>query len=81
MKLRLSMSVIGLSLKENERDGKKFYQMSIDQDGEAGSMAITEDAYKKIAGTFRRFSPCNVVCEYSDQYKYMRIVDIVQGRQ
>lgn len=80
MRLKLTMQVIGLSLRENERDGKKFYQMSIDQDGEAGSLPVTNEAYQKIAGTFRKYAPTQITCEYSDQYKYMRVTDIVQGR-
>ena len=81
MKVRFIANAIGLSLKENEgKDGKKFYQISIDQDGEAGSLPITDDVFKNIAPTFKKYSPVTMTCEYNDQYKYVRVIALQQGR-
>ena len=45
MKTKVMMSAVGLSLKVNEGKNGTFYQVSIDQDGEAGSLSMTEDAF------------------------------------
>ena len=80
MKLKTTISVIGLSLKENEsKDGRKFYQISVDQDGEAGSLPLSEDAYNSIKTTFKRFSPYDLITEYNDQYKSLRVTGIKAG--
>ena len=80
MKVKFNMVAIGLSLKEVEgREGRKYYQISIDQDGEAGSMAITEQAYLDNKGIFKKYSPCTLTCEYNDQYKTCRVLALSQG--
>ena len=79
MKTKVMMSAIGLSIKENEgTDGKKFYKMSIDQDGEAGSLSMSEEAYKMIAASFKKYSPVSLTCEFNDQYKTLRIIGVSQ---
>lgn len=79
MKVRMSFSCIGLSIKETEgKDGKKFHQISIDQEGEAGTLPITEDCYRSLAGTFKKYSPCSITAEWNDQYKYMRVIAVSQ---
>ena len=80
MKIKFNVSAIGLSLKETEgKDGKKFHQISIDQDGEAGSIPLTEEAYKLHSSTFKKYSPVTLTCEYNDQYKYCRVIGLNQG--
>lgn len=80
MKLKTSLTVVGLSLKENEgKEGNKFYQISVDQDGEAGVLPMTEEAYKSIAGTFKKYVPTSLIVEYNDQYKNFRVIGISQG--
>ena len=77
MKNKMSMQCIGLSLKVNEsKDGKNYYQISIDQDGEAGSISLSEDAYKSIKDTFKKYVPYQLTVEYNDQYKSLRVVGI-----
>lgn len=77
MKNKLIMSAIGLSLKVNDgKDGKHYYQVSVDQDGEAGSLPISEDVYNNIKDTFKKYSPYNFTCEYNDQYKTLRVIGI-----
>lgn len=81
MKTKMSLNAIGLSMKETDgKDGKKFYQMSIDQDGEAGTLPITEEVYKNNSATFKRYSPVSLIVEYNDQYKYLRVIGLTQGR-
>lgn len=81
MKTKMIMSAIGLSMKETDgKDGKKFYQMSIDQDGEAGTLPITEEVYKSNSATFKKYSPVSLTLEYNDQYKYLRVIGMQQGR-
>ena len=80
MKVKFTLSAIGLSLKETEgKDGKKFHQISIDQDGEAGVLPLTEEAYKISSATFKKYSPVTLSCEYNDQYKYLRVIGLTQG--
>lgn len=81
MKIRMVMQAIGLSMKEIKgKNGNKFYQLSIDQDGEAGVLPITEEMYKANVSTFKKYSPVSLTLEYNDQYKYMRCVGLSQGR-
>lgn len=80
MKLSFNLSCIGLSMKENDgKDGKKFYQISIDQEGEAGVLPMTDEVYKMHSATFKKFSPVTLKCEYNDQYKYLRVTGLTQG--
>lgn len=80
MKLRTKLSVIGLSLKVNEgKEGNKFYQISVDQDGEAGTLPMTEEAYLNIEKTFNKYYPTELTCEFNDQYKSMRVVGATQA--
>ena len=80
MKTKVLFNCVGLSLKEEKgKDGQSFYKMSVDQDGEAGTFSMTEDAYKSIVGTFARYKPCSVTAEFNDQYKSMRIIGVSQG--
>lgn len=79
MRVKLMISCIALSIKETVgNEGRKFYQMSIDQDGEAGNISMSEEAYKSIQNTFKKYSPVTLSCEYNDQYKTMRIVGASQ---
>ena len=81
MKTKMMLSAIGLSMKETDgKDGKKFYQLSIDQDGEAGTLPITEEVYKNNSPTFKKYSPVTLTVEYNDQYKYLRVIGLSQGR-
>lgn len=75
MKTKLSMNCIGLSLKDNvSKEGRHFYQMSVDQEGEAGTIAMTEECYLSIKDTFKKYSPVGLTVEYNDQYKSFRIL-------
>lgn len=79
MKLKMVISCIGLSIKESVgAEDKKFYKMSIDQDGEAGTIPMSEEAYKSISAVFKKYSPVTLSCEYNDQYKSMRILGVSQ---
>lgn len=81
MKNKVAMVAIGLSLKVNEsKDGKQYYQISIDQDGEAGSLPLSEEAYKNNKDTFKKYTPYNFSCEYNDQYKTLRVVSMNPAR-
>lgn len=80
MKTKVLMNVVGLSLKEEVgKEGNKFYKISIDQDGEAGTLSMTEEAYKSIAGTFAKYKPTTLTCEFNDQFKSLRVIGISQG--
>lgn len=79
MKIKFQLSAIGLSMKATEgKDGKQFYQVSIDQEGEAGSLPITDEVYKTHSATFKKYSPVTLTCEYNDQYKYCRVIGMAQ---
>ena len=81
MKTKLKMSCIGLSLKDNEsKDGKHYYQLSIDQDGEAGSLPISEECYLNVKDVFKKYSPVSLDCEFNDQYKSLRVLNITPMR-
>lgn len=79
MKTKVMMSAVGLSLKVNEGKNGTFYQVSIEQDGEAGSLSMTEDAFLSIKDHFKKFSPVTLTCEFNDQYKSLRVIGIRQG--
>lgn len=81
MKVRMVAQAIGLSMKQTEgKNGNKFYQLSIDQDGEAGVLPITEEMYNLNSTTFKKYSPVSLTLEYNDQYKYLRCVGLSQGK-
>ena len=80
MKVKATLNAIGLSMKEQTgKDDKKFYQISIDQDGEAGSLPITDEVYKTHSAVFKKYSPVTLTVEFNDQYKYMRVIGLSQG--
>lgn len=80
MKTKVTFNAVALSLKEETgKDGGKFYRMSIDQDGEAGTLPMTEESYKGIVGIFQKYKPVTINAEYNDQYKSMRIISCSQG--
>lgn len=79
MNVRVSMSAVGLSIKETEgKEGQKFYRISIDQEGEAGALPLSDEAYKSIATTFKKYSPVVLNCVYNDQYKSLRVIGVSQ---
>ena len=81
MKIKFTINAIGLSLKENiGKEDKKYYQISIDQDGEAGTLPLSEEAYKSASPTFKKYSPVTLHCEYNDGYKTVRVLSLSQGR-
>ena len=81
MRTKINFQAVALSIKETEgSEGRKFYQVSIDQDGEAGTLPLTEEAYHVISGSFKKYSPSVFTGEYNDQYKSLRITGIQQGR-
>lgn len=80
MKNKVLLNCIALSIKENEgKEGRKYYQISIDQDGEAGTISMTEEAYLNIKGVFKKYTPCSLTCEYNDQYRTLRVLHVKQG--
>ena len=80
MKIKSTLNAVGLNIKEEKgKDGNSFYKISIDQDGECGTLSISEDAYKLVEKTFRKYSPVTLTVEYNDQYKNMRVLAVKQG--
>lgn len=80
MKIKFTMQAIGLSMKENVgKEDRKFYQISIDQDGEAGVLPLAEEVYKQHSATFKKYSPVSLTCEYNDNYKTCRVIGLSQG--
>ncbi len=80
MKVKGVISCIGLSIKsETGKDNNHFYKISIDQDGEAGTLPMSEDSYKLIENSFKKYSPTQLNVEYNDQYKSLRVIGISQG--
>lgn len=80
MKLKSVISCIGLSVKsEVGKDNNHFYKISVDQDGEAGTLPMSEDAFKSIENSFKKYSPTQLTVEYNDQYKSMRVIGVSQG--
>lgn len=80
MKIRSTLNAVGLNIKEEKgKDGNSFYKISVDQDGECGTLSMSEDAYKLVEKTFRKYSPVTLTVEYNDQYKNMRVLAVKQG--
>lgn len=81
MRVKVEFMAVALSLKENEsKNGNKYYQISIDQNGEAGSVGITEELYKTLAPTLVKYKPYVFTGEFNDSYGNLRIVNAVLGR-
>ena len=74
MKLKVNFKGVAINKKEEKsRDGQKtYYRMSIDQDGEAGTVGITEDIFNQV----ERFKEYDFVGEYNDMYKSFRIIGV-----
>lgn len=81
MRIKTNFQAVALTIKKNEgREGRNYYQVSFDQEGECGTLPLTEDAYNSIAASFKRYTPASFIAEFSDQYKTFRITGISQGR-
>ena len=77
MKIFNQFVAYGLYVKMNTgKEGNKFYQVSLDQDGECGTLPMTEDAYLSIEKSFARFKPYQFQAEYNDSFKSFRITGI-----
>lgn len=63
---------------EKSRDGKNtYYKVSLDQEGEAGSLSCTEDVYDLFQnGGLERFTNCSFNAVFDDQYKNLRVFDV-----
>lgn len=59
-----------------EYNGKKSYKLTILQNGEAGSISCTEDAYKTLAPVNNQFVDVNAALEYNDTYKTLRVTGV-----
>lgn len=80
MKIRSTLNAVALNIKEEKgKDGNSFYKISLDQDGECGTLPMSVDAYKLVEKSFRKYSPCTLTVEYNDQYKNMRVLAVKQG--
>ena len=80
MKTKVIINAVALSLKEDQgKDGGKFYKISIDQDGEAGTLSISEEAYKSLQPSFLKYKPITLTAEFNDQYKSLRVISASQG--
>lgn len=63
-------------LAKNVREGEKrqlYYNLAILTDGQAGNISCTEEAYDKAVINAQN----DVVFAYNDQYKSLRIVNII----
>ncbi|MCD8122902.1 MAG: hypothetical protein LUE65_11855 [Clostridiales bacterium] len=62
---------------EESRDGKNtYYKVSLDQNGEAGSMSCNKDVYDLVAGgQLEKYSEIDFQAVYNDQYKNMQVFD------
>lgn len=75
MKLRTKFKGTVINKKEEQsKDGSKvYYKMSIDQEGEAGTVSITQEVYEKV----EKFKEFEMLGEYNDMYKSFRVLDAV----
>lgn len=74
MKFGTSGIATVLNLKENVmNDGRKFYKMAIEQDGEAGSISCTEEVFKTSIEKYKEYA-LHVI--YDDKYSNLKCVGI-----
>lgn len=78
MKIITNFQALIINCKKQEykrKDGSvaNLCQISLDQDGEAGTMACTEDVLDKV----ERLKDFTVVAEFNDQYKSFRVIDLL----
>ena len=59
-----------------EYNGKKSYKLTILQNGEAGSISCTEEAYKTVGPVNNQFVEIHAALEYNDTYKTLRVTGI-----
>lgn len=63
-----------LNLKEESMsDGKKFYKIALEQDGEAGSISCSEDVFKTPVEKFKEYE-LHVL--YDDKYGRLKCIGI-----
>ena len=76
MKTKVVFNAVALSLKENiGKNGNKYYQISIDQDGEAGTIGITEEVYLGLKDNLVKYKPYQFTGEFNDSYGSMRVIN------
>lgn len=59
-----------------EYNGRKSYKLTILQNGEAGSVPCTEDAYNMLGSVNNQFVDIHAALEYNDTYKSLRVTGI-----
>lgn len=59
-----------------EYNGKKSYKLTILQNGEAGTISCTEEAYKSLGPVNNQFVEIHAALEYNSEYKTLRVTGI-----
>lgn len=77
MRLTTQFVAVALSVKENEfeRDGNKnkYYQVSLDQDGECGTLSCTEDCFAK---GIEKYKPYVFTCQFDSNNNRLRVMSM-----
>lgn len=75
MRINTQFVAVALSVKENvaASNGNKYYQISLDQDGECGSMSCSEDVYRN---GIEKYKPYVFNAVFNDQYNRMSIQSV-----
>lgn len=62
---------------EMGKNGNEYYKMSVDCDGESGSISCTKDVYDLYqTGAIDRFSDYQFTGVYNDQYRSLQLISV-----
>lgn len=82
MRLVVQFVAVALSVKENEfeRDGNvnKYYQVSLDQDGECGTLSCTDEVFAK---GIEKYKPYVFNCQFDSNNNRLRVVGMTPYKQ
>lgn len=75
MRMNVEFNGTLISMKETEGKNGKYYNVSVDCEGEAGTLGCTEDVYQQyVHGDIDRFTDYHFVGQYNSQYGSLRVV-------
>lgn len=72
MKIQCDVSVVVLAKVENEYQGNKYFNLTVFNDPEAGSLKCNADVYSAV----QVGKPNKLVCEFNDKTNTFRAISV-----
>lgn len=78
MKIKVNFKAVVINVVAREgKEGRMFYQISLDCDGDAGSLGCTEDVYKAFCdGYFKKYTECQIHAQINLQFQSLRVLAV-----